>query len=300
MRCYSPVPAFKPDAGGCIIFAEKAGYRPIEIRCGQCIGCRLDRSRQWAIRCMHEAQLHADSVFITLTYDDDHLPVDHSLRYVDFQLFMKRLRFHFRSERQRIRFFMCGEYGDHFGRPHYHACLFGCFFADRVLFKRLASGSNLYTSDVLSSLWPLGHSSIGDVTFESAAYVARYCVKKVTGVGADEHYKFCDENGEFFWRQPEFAHMSLKPGIGAKWFEKYHAEVYPRDHVIVGGQKLKPPKFYDKLLAADAALSWIGDDVEYTRYLAGLESREDSTPDRLRVQEVVTRARMSFKLRTLE
>lgn len=301
MACFSPLQAYKPDAGGSLVFSEMAGYRPIEIPCGQCIGCRLERSRQWAIRCLHESQLHDVSSFITLTYNDEHLPADHSLHYIDFQLFMKRLRAAFNyALGQRLRFFMCGEYGERRARPHFHACVFGAFFPDRILFKRLESGSNLYTSKALTSLWPFGFSSIGDVTFESAAYVARYVMKKKFGDVADEFsaYRYVDDYGEVHYRAPEFCKMSLKPGIGAGWFEKFHVEVYPRDEVVIGGIRMKPPKYYDTLFKNSGSFIW--DDIEFDRYLSSLETREDCTPARLRVREQCAHARLVFKKRTLE
>lgn len=304
--CCSPLQAWKPDLGGSLIFSERAGYSPLTIRCGQCIGCRLDRSCQWAIRCMHENQMHEESAFITLTYDDKHLPVDNSLHYRDFQLFMKRLR-RFYSLRQRIRFFMCGEYGELRARPHFHACIFGIRFDDRVLFKRLSSGCCLYTSDILTSLWsdsdglPIGFSSVGDVTFESAAYIARYIVKKQFGDMANEHsvYRYVDDYGEVHYRMPEFAHMSLKPGIGYEWFQKFYPEVFPRDHVIVGGRKSAVPKYYDRLLAAND-FGFDLDAIEFERFKKGLRGLEDSTPARLKARETVARALLAFKSRTLE
>lgn len=313
MRCFGPLEAWH-SPGAPLAWssaAEARGFRRIEIRCGQCIGCRLNRSKNWAIRCMHESACHAYSSFITLTYSDDSLPVDRSLRYSDFQLFMKRLRALVSYERQRVtpsgsllfgdtvRFFMCGEYGENTFRPHYHACIFGVHFADRVLFKRMASGFNIYTSDVLKCLWPEGHCSIGDVTFESAAYVARYCVKKVTGDAAESHYRRYDPHtGEVFQLLPEFTHMSLKPGIGAFFFDKYKGEIYPHDEVIVRGMKLRPPKYYDTLFANADPVSF--EVIQHERYKKSLLMADDATPQRLRDGEIVARARLAFKRRTLE
>jgi hypothetical protein len=220
----------------------------LELPCGQCIGCRLERSRQWAMRCLHESSLYESNSFITLTYDDSNLPSGGSLNYPDFQRFMKRLR---KNSKSAIRFYMGGEYGESTARPHFHACLFGYDFPDKVYFRKSASGEKLYTSKFLESLWPYGLSSIGDVTFASAAYIARYCVQKVTGDAADAHYscpEFVDEDGVIRNSVvPEFNHMSLKPGIGARWLSKYQTDVFPRDYVVVNGVKTKPPKYYDVL-----------------------------------------------------
>lgn len=324
MACYSPIQAYQPISGGRLEFVERPDTRPLMIPCGQCVGCRLERSRQWAIRCMHEASLYSCNAFVTLTYDDKSLPVDKSLRYRDFQRFMRTLRQRIKRARQRklspdgrqlrqdvfnstrdsersqssnkIRFYMCGEYGENTGRPHYHACLFNVHFADSVILKRSASGMNLYTSKLLSDCWPHGFACFGDVTFESAAYVARYVMKKIYGDAADEHYKRVDENGEFYWLRPEFTKMSLKPGIGAGWFDQFHKDVYPRDYVVVRGLKMKPPKYYDKLFEKID-----GFEMEYIEFLRGekfLDHAGDATPERLRVREKVAKAKLNLKRRS--
>lgn len=299
MPCYSPLKGFR-TASGSVVFSELRRHgditSSIDIPCGQCVGCRLERSRQWAMRCLHESELHLDNSFITLTYDDDHLPADWSLNYSHFQKFMKRLRKRFRGTR--IRFYMCGEYGEQFGRPHYHACLFGFNFPDRVLAKDSDSGCRLYTSQILEDLWGFGFCTIGDVSFDSAAYVARYILKKVTGDAAEFHYTFVNpDTGEIYRREPEFCHMSLKPGIGFDWLQKYHKDVYPHDYVVVNGKQVKPPKYYDKkygevdLDRQDAVLA--------DRAFEGYQRRDDATPDRLVVREAVTKGRLSFKKRSL-
>lgn len=195
MPCYHPLDAWRPDpstGSKKLIFSYNAKHchspKPdLQVPCGQCVGCRLERSRQWAIRCVHEASLHQHNCFITLTYADEHLPPNNSLVYEHFQLFMKRLR---KKYGEGIRFYMCGEYGENFGRPHFHACLFGHNFPDLKLWKTV-NKQKLYRSAELETLWPFGHSSVGTVTFESAAYVARYILKKVSGEAAERHYTFC-------------------------------------------------------------------------------------------------------------
>lgn len=294
MACFSPLRAFQTE-GGEIVFVERGAIkRPLTLPCGQCIGCRLERSRQWAMRCMHEASLHAENSFVTLTYSDEHVPDDYSLRYRDFQLFMKRLR----KEYGKVRFYMCGEYGERLYRPHFHACLFGCGFPDRDVYLSSDSGSTVYRSASLERLWPFGFSSIGDVTFESAAYVARYVLKKVTGQAAEDHYmRVLEETGELVSVVPEFTHMSLKPGIGAEFYRKFRSDMYPRDYVVVNGQKVKPPKFYDRLEKEDDQRAA---ELELLRYMKSFEYDGDGTPERLAVREKVTRARLAFKKRSLE
>jgi hypothetical protein len=183
MACYKPLTAYQ-CADRSIIWREIPGadvVRTLSLPCGQCVGCRLERSRQWAVRCMHEAQMHTSNCFITLTYAPEFIreAKDLSLNYEHFQLFMKRLRKRFTGKT--IRFYMAGEYGELRDRPHFHACIFGLDFEDKKFLKRTETGSILYTSKILEELWPYGYSSIGDVNFESAAYVARYIMKKVNG-----------------------------------------------------------------------------------------------------------------------
>lgn len=190
---------------------------------------------------MHEAQLHERNSFVTLTYDEEHLPPDGGLRYRDFQLFMKRVRKRFPG----TRFYMCGEYGDLHKRPHYHAALFGLAFDDQVAIGRSAAGSVIYRSDLLSSLWLDGHSSVGELTRESAAYIARYVIKKLSGPPAQTAYSRVDaDTGEVFQVMPEFTRMSLRPGIAARWVERYHADVYPTDRINTNGRLRKPPRYY--------------------------------------------------------
>lgn len=254
MPCYSPLHAFRaksPDPQkAVIVFRRSDSFRGerLDLPCGQCVGCRLERSRQWAVRCMHESQMHAENSFLTLTFSDDHLPkgsgvcgrcvrphvLERSLCVSTFQDFVKRLRF---SIGKPVRYYHCGEYGEVLGRPHYHALLFGYDFDDKKVHAH-SNGNTLYTSDKLSALWPFGYAVIGDVTFESAAYVARYVMKKVTGEKAEAHYG---------GRAPEYTTMSRRPGIGATWFDRFMSDVYPHDRVVVRGSPCRPPRFYDEL-----------------------------------------------------
>ena len=228
--------------------------------------------------------MHDESSFVTLTYAEEFLPPGGSLVLSDFQKFMKRLR----KKIGRVRFFHCGEYGEQFRRPHYHALLFGCGFPDRQLWADRGTGP-VYRSGLLEELWPFGQSEIGSVTFESAAYVARYVTKKVTGEAAAEHYSRVDlETGEIFKLAPEYATMSRRPGIGATWLEEFYSDVYPRDHVVSRGREAKPPRFYDQRFADR-------DPEGFERLKAArrkARKREDETPDRLAVREVCTTAQL--------
>lgn len=292
MACFHPILAFQVDSGE-IVFSERGSIRrELRLPCGRCIGCRLDRSYMWALRCMHEAQLHDRSVFVTLTYDEASCP--RSLNYRDYQLFMKRLRKQVGS----TRFYMAGEYGDLRCRPHFHALLFGCSFSDGELISE-RGGNPLFTSAILSKLWDKGFASFGEVTFDSARYVAGYCMKKVTGDAAKAHYTRLDERtGELYEVEPEFSRMSLRPGIGAKWFDQYYKDVYGegRDCVIrKGGSKMKPPKFYDKLLKVkDAELA---EHIEFLRSKRTEEQVKEMEESRLAVRERVRIAQLTFNKR---
>ncbi len=201
-------------------------YHAIQLPCGQCSGCRLERSRSWAVRCVHEASLHDENCFITLTFNNHYLDPIGSLDKRTFQLFMKRLRKEIAPGK--VRFFHCGEYGSKMKRPHHHACLFGFDFPDKWLFDT-REGVDLYRSPMLERLWPFGFSTIGEVTFESAAYVARYISKKINGELAPAHYARVDhKTGEMFSILPEYITMSLRPGIAGAWFDKFEGDVFPR------------------------------------------------------------------------
>ena len=293
MPCFHPMPAVRMTDGSVkFVSRNKRGVDgTLELPCGQCIGCRLERSRQWAMRCLHESTLHDHNAFITLTYDDSNLPEGGSLNYPDFQKFMKRLR---KRIGRPVRFYVGGEYGENGTmRPHYHACLFGYDFGDKVFYKRTGSGEKIYTSKLLESLWPYGLSSVGDVTFESAAYIARYCIQKVTGDLALDHYRVITDDGVIVDRVPEFNHMSLKPGIGARWLAKFQTDVFPRDYVVVNGVKTKPPKYYDTLFQRENAgtFSEIVAQRELDGYVQTLKGENSNA--RLSVREQVQAARLS-------
>jgi len=218
---------------------------PITVPCGQCIGCRLEKSRQWAIRMMHETESHSASCFLTLSYSDENLPSDNALDVEHVKLFLKRLR----KKIGPVRYYHCGEYGELHGRPHYHMALFGHdFSADRTLFST-EGGNQLFTSRSLSDLWSLGFCSVGSLDFDSAAYVARYVTKKVTGDQAEEEYGQVNPvTGEVTLKKKPYATMSLKPGIGFEYFQRWKHQIYPRDTVLVRGRLEQPPAYYDVLM----------------------------------------------------
>lgn len=281
------------------MYHAKHGYSYPEdkiqlLPCGKCEGCRLDYSRQWATRCMLELGYHESSYFVTLTYDDAHVPVSYytapetgeafsayTLSKRDFQLFMKRLR---KSQPDsNIRFYASGEYGSNTLRPHYHAILFGLKLDDLVPYSKTLRGDVLYTSDWLQKVWskdgcPLGHVIIGEVTWESCAYTARYVLKKAQGSTKLDY--------ETFNIEPEFSLMSRRPGIGRQYYDD-HPDMYEFDNIYFstekGGQKLKQPRYFEHLIEVDNPS--LLEDVKEKRLLKakgisdGKNFRTDLSPD---------------------
>lgn len=306
MPCYHPLDAWRgavaPSTGKAkLVFQRPDGKFEAELQvpCGRCIGCRLEYSRQWAMRCMHEASLFEHNCFITLTYDEGKLPYGGSLRKADLQKFQKRLNKWCRSfVGSAPRFYQCGEYGEQFSRPHYHCLLFGFDFPDRVRYKRAGDGDDLlYTSEILTKLWPAGISTVGDLTYESAAYVARYIMKKYKGPEKEDHYTTVTQYGEVIELEPEFCTMSRRPGIGRGYYDEWSNEVYPNDEVIVRGHPVKPPRFYDTLLARDDPLMLADVKTKRLELLARLD--KDLTPARLADREKVRLARVKSLARSL-
>lgn len=302
LSCTRPLRAHKVD--GHISFLKEHTWEPdmFLLPCGQCLDCRLRRKRDWALRIMHEASLHEQNCFLTLTYDDEHLPEDRSLSKRHWQLFCKKLR----KRGYKFRYFCAGEYGDETLRPHYHACIFGYdFHLDREYLKHI-NGFPYYISPLLSDVWNFGFHSIGNLTFDSAAYVAKYVTKRVTGKKAieDKTYERVDPTtGEVWEVLPEFSVMSRggRPskngekngGIGKKWFDKYREEVYASDDFVVSeGRIFRPPRYYDQLLNRE-------EPERYERLSAGRRERcfRQDAGDRERndrAREAHTRARMAL------
>lgn len=294
MPCYHPVKGYiasevNPDTGKrAIVFQKKLALTPapVYVPCGQCIGCRLERSRQWAVRCVHEASLCEENCFITLTFAEDQLPADQSLHKSDFQKFLKRLRKAISP--RKVRYFHCGEYGEQFSRPHHHACLFGYTFPDLQLWS-VRRGVRLYRSEMLEHLWPYGYCTVGDVTWESAAYVARYVLKKITGPRADEHYQ---------GRVPEYTTCSRRPGIGADWYENFKADCYPHDYVVIrNGIKCRPPIYYERRFEAEQPQKLL--DIKKKRAHNSFNN-PNNTKERLAVREELHNRRAQKLERSIE
>ncbi|WNK12612.1 MAG: replication initiator protein [Microvirus sp.] len=289
MGCAKPLKAWQTDQGG-IVWSEKGKIaRELELPCGKCRLCRLSLARSWAIRCVHESKMHKHNVFATLTYDEKHYTP--SLDYSHVQRWLKRLR---KTTGQNIRYFVTGEYGDIEGRAHWHALLFGLRLDDRKKWS-----DKYWTSETLNKTWGAGSVMCGDVTYQSAAYCAKYAIKKRSGPIAEEYYTRVHRiTGEVFRVEPEMAHMSLKPAIGKTWFQKYWKDVYmARDGVVIDNKVLPPPTYYKEMLKSiDMDLS---DEREYDRYVKSEEFAKDCTPERLEARERVAAAREKLNKRRI-
>lgn len=286
-----------PD--GSVGIGEAPGdCRALELPCGRCIGCKLDRARAWTIRIQHEAQLYDSNLFVTLTYSEAALPPSLSLEYSDYQGFMRRVRREVvgttpiveADGRKPIRFFVCGEYGERNKRPHFHAILFNMRFPDMI---PLQNGT--YRSELCEKLWDRGNVVIGSVSARSAAYVAGYTLKKVHGQAAAAHYEDVVNlrTGELSSRRREFVVMSRRPGIGAWWYRRYGGDLFPADHAVSDGKRFKVPRFYLEKFKLEADPGLV-EDILYGRFLRAEEQRGESTPERRAVREEVAISRQEF------
>lgn len=267
---------------------------------------------------MHEASLYPVNTFITLTYDDNNIPDGDSLDYRDVQLFLKKLRlwrsvYDYRRtpttvtkgkkqftiwkstqlEWSKIRFFCAGEYGGETKRPHYHLIIFNFDFIDKELWKKSKRGFPQWRSALLEQLWTKGNSSISECTFETASYAAQYCTNKL-GLKKDSwDYDVLDiETGTTYKREAEFVHMSTKPGIGFRWFQKFKSDVFPHDICVMNGVPQKPPSYYTRKLKESDPESY--EALQYQRYIQSRPQIHDQTDERLLVKERVLKAQKAF------
>lgn len=254
MACTKPLDAWRPVKNGPLLFhppTKKNGraYTKIELPCGYCITCQEEKARQWAVRIHHEAQMHESNSFVTLSYDDEHLPPNNSLRFDDLYGFWKRLRTHLKRKHEaKLKFFAAGEYGDLTQRPHYHACIFGQDFTEGA--TRVRGGDQpLWTCAWLANLWGHGFVAVGQLTFETARYTASYVVKKLV---QKQRYCYVDETtGELIALEQPRASMSKN--IARSWWNIHRHHVSAHDVVVINGKKQKPPKAYDR---------WLGEENE--------------------------------------
>lgn len=302
VTCFHPIDAWPPALrGGKVVFSPHrsyAGATSFPIPCGRCIGCRIAKARDWATRMTHEAKLHSDNSFITLTYDDRHLPLDGSISREAVQLFLKRLRKAVAgSAASGIRYFAVGEYGERFWRPHYHLITFGFFPPDAKKWRQVR-GNITYRSAFLEGVWPYGNVETGRVTPQSCGYVARYSMKKIGGDKAADHYSRPHPvTGQLHRVIPEFALMSRRPGIGAGWFDRYACDAFPSDFLIVDGKKRNVPDYYKRKLDDLPQLLVTHERKKAARTPQALSNK---TPERLQTREDLQTLRAVQLKRTLE
>lgn len=195
-----------------------------QVPCGRCMACRIRRTQEWAVRLMHESSMHEKSAFVTLTYSPETVPAGNSLIKKDFQLFMKRLRRDLGD--RRIKYFACGEYGEHTKRPHYHAIVFGISQDE---------------SDLIYEAWPFGFIKMGSVTFDSCRYVAGYIQKKLSGPMAEE---------EYVGKEAPFQVCSQ--GLGLSWAMANANYIFSNLNITVRGVPVGIPRYYVKKLEVEA------------------------------------------------
>lgn len=263
------------------------GRENLALPCGKCLGCRAARATQWARRCGHEAKYWQSNVFLTLTYDDEHLPAERHLRHDDLTRFLKRLR----TDRERnreayttdrnsnIKYFACGEYGEENQRPHYHAIVFNIGFKDQYRIS-----NDLFGSSTLSRLWQAGKAEFGNATQAAANYIAQYSLKKI---GSGD----CDSDG--VWRPAPFLRMSTRPAIGYGWLDRY-SEDLQNGYLVNEGRKTQIPRSYLRRLATtDPQLE---EEITYTKQQF---KSPDDTPERRKAAEIIHRRKKQFNERHL-
>ncbi|AXH77994.1 MAG: replication initiator protein [Microviridae sp.] len=321
MPCYRPLTAYYNTQVGEVVWSENHTHgnaRQISLPCGQCIGCKLQRANDWATRCSHEASLHTCNMFGTFTYAEEKLAT-RSLCHRDWQLFAKKLRnalsrkwsansieisdsLYYTADMglrpiPQLKYYMAGQYGSRTRRPHFHACLFGIDMSDKKYWYRNENGDAVYTSTTLDELWGNGFTSIGSVTYESAAYIARYIVDKKTGPNAGQYYQHIDEDGVITDLEPEYNRMSLSEGIGKRWLKKFQTDVYPHGNVITRGKANKAPKFYDKIYKNKEPDKF--DAMKAEREFQAAKQAHDNTLQRLQQKERVKLAQLNQLTRSL-
>lgn len=271
MRCLNPrTVGFQAD-GKTICWSPKSyskEYATFQLPCSKCIECRLEYARQWAVRCVHEAKMHPENSFITLTYSDEHLKSP-KLDYRHFQLFAKKLRKKIFAdfvgdfgpinwglldktqkkehyEKIKIGIFVTGEYGDKTKRPHWHALIFNWRPKDAVPLRTTPRGDQVYKSKTLDALWAYGITELGSVTFESAGYCARYAAKKLIHGNDDTH--------DYHPISKKSSHQA----IGKRFLEKHWPDIFNHGHVILNdGTKTSIPRYYEKWLKENQPDAWL-------------------------------------------
>jgi len=296
MACHHPHNAYRRPGGQPVFGRPPTGvhgsqYEFLRIPCGRCIGCMETRAKHWALRCTLELHRHPTASFVTLTYDDEHVPVlpdgRQSLRKDHVSAWLKRVRSRLgrseaqlpRERRRRLRFFASGEYGDRFGRPHYHALLFGIDpAADRELVAKswgiaVRDPDGSYSSGTVRSF---GHVDVQKVTPKVISYVAGYCSKKL-GWKRDAAECVDPSTGEVYRFQPPFVLVS-GGGFGGVGIGGHARDAYPaswRDSAFLGGARTSVPRYlhegWKRVASAEEAAQLEAERKERARFRSRAE-----------------------------
>lgn len=291
MACFNPTFAWKTHAihpkTGKPVYSTKPTdaintLDPVTWPCGKCIGCHARRAQEWGIRGMHEAQMHEENSFLTLTYNPHHLPSDGNLNPDHLRDFIKRMRE--RIEPTKVKYLACGEYGPHGGRPHYHTCIYGYQFPDLEQSGVSPKGKAIYRSKLLKQLWPFGRHTVQDANYQTACYVAKYTHKY--NMQNRAKLKIPDDKVEEFSRQSN--------GLGLDFFNRFTSDMYPCDEVCIKGDngiyKVKPPRYYDKKYEELHPEQFAR--IKRKRVQKAYKNRGDNTPARLAVKEEIRLLRL--------
>lgn len=308
MPCFHPLKGYRSGDGGFTSSKAKSPTKvAMELPCGRCLGCRIDRRSECALRQMHEASLHSENCFLTLTYAPEHLHKPYmagdgqlrgSVCMEHFASFAKRLRR--RIEPQKLRFYCKTEYSPGLLQPHAHASIFGFRPNDLELWDKSAAGFVVYRSPLLDECWRHGFVGVGDLTKESAGYVANHnCDKLDFQRPSDAYSRFDFATGEIVQVEPESVRMSTHPGIGRDWIERFECDAFPSGFLVDDGSKRPVPRYYKKRLKERHQLAGsveegieLSDDAAIMRR-KGYARRwsepliANSTPDRLATREAV-------------
>ena len=305
MSCDTPRKIYMTEEGPKLYPPKGHDEPPIEVPCTMCIGCQLQRSFEWGIRAMHEAQMYQSNYFVTMTYSDEHIPKDHSLKKSDHQNFLKKLRR--KIEPEKLRYFLCGEYGEQTSRPHYHACLFNVRLDDLEFRTVNEKGDRLYASQKLEETWGKGFVTVGELTMETAMYVAGYTLKDTKikrrrdEKGHLVPYTVVDpETGEIEERKrPYMVASNRGGGIGAGWFEKFSKDV--EDQIVIKHKgeyfKTAVPRYYRKLEERKDPEKFDQDQAMRAKRMNEPEVVEKRSDYHLEARQVIREAKMKLSPR---
>lgn len=297
MACSRPATMWLVDGEWCFGLPRGASpggheYQSQPIGCGSCLLCRKSRGIDLSTRLQHEAYCHAQSIVVTLTYEDDKLPALGSVSKRHAELFLKQVRNHaWRVDGVRVRHDFISEYSPVKRRAHYHGVLFGWRPSDAEYYKQSRGGNRMYRSAMLDECWPHGVALFEDFSSSGAAYVANHQALKLRGRALDESLAVRDVVGDLVgYLEPEFHLISRHPGLGAAFFEKHAVQMLANQFTVAGRVKVAVPRYYKRLAARVPGHADAIDALTEAARLASQANAANSTPERLAVREEVAKA----------